>query len=69
MKTGDAGFITTTLENALEWGRSNSIWPFTFGLALPILGRTVNTRYMVTAINTTVIKAGMYPYSDMKGYF
>ena len=33
MKTGDAGFITTTLENVLEWGRSNSIWPFTFGLA------------------------------------
>lgn len=33
MKTGDAGVLTTTLEKALEWGRSNSLWPLTFGLA------------------------------------
>ncbi|MGP6219659.1 NADH-quinone oxidoreductase subunit B [Caldiplasma sukawensis] len=33
MKTGDAGFLTTTLEKAMEWSRSNSIWPLTFGLA------------------------------------
>ncbi len=33
MKTGDAGFVTTTLDKAMEWSRSNSIWPLTFGLA------------------------------------
>ena len=33
MKTGDTGILTTTMEKAMEWGRSNSIWPLTFGLA------------------------------------
>ena len=33
MKTGDTGTLTTTMEKAMEWGRSNSIWPLTFGLA------------------------------------
>ncbi len=33
MKTGDMGVKTTTLEKALEWGRSNSLWPLTMGLA------------------------------------
>ena len=33
MKTGETGILTTTLEKALEWGRSNSLWPLTFGLA------------------------------------
>ncbi len=33
MKTGDLGVKTTTLEKALEWGRSNSLWPLTMGLA------------------------------------
>ena len=33
MKTGDAGILTTTMEKAMEWGRSNSIWPLTLGLA------------------------------------
>ena len=33
MKTGDVGVITTTIEKALEWGRSNSLWPLTVVLA------------------------------------
>ncbi len=33
MKTGNTGILTTTMEKAMEWGRSNSIWPLTFGLA------------------------------------
>ncbi len=33
MKTGELGVKTTTLEKALEWGRSNSLWPLTMGLA------------------------------------
>jgi len=27
------GVLTTTLEKAINWGRKNSIWPMTFGLA------------------------------------
>ncbi|MCL4312349.1 MAG: NADH-quinone oxidoreductase subunit B [Candidatus Thermoplasmatota archaeon] len=33
MKTGELGIKTTTLEKALQWGRSNSLWPVTMGLA------------------------------------
>ncbi|MEM0139639.1 MAG: NADH-quinone oxidoreductase subunit B [Ferroplasma sp.] len=33
MKTGELGISTTTLDKALEWGRSNSLWPVTMGLA------------------------------------
>ncbi len=32
-KLPDEGFITTTLENAVNWGRKWSIFPLTFGLA------------------------------------
>ena len=29
----EEGVITTTLEQAINWGRQSSIWPMTFGLA------------------------------------
>jgi NADH-quinone oxidoreductase subunit B len=32
-KTGSFGFVTTTLEQAVNWGRKYSIWPLLFGLA------------------------------------
>jgi NADH-quinone oxidoreductase subunit B len=32
-KLPDEGFVTTTLENAVNWGRKWSIFPLTFGLA------------------------------------
>jgi NADH-quinone oxidoreductase subunit B len=32
-KTGSLGFVITTLEQAVNWGRKYSMWPLTFGLA------------------------------------
>ena len=32
-KLGNMGVVTTTLETAVNWGRSNSMWPMLFGLA------------------------------------
>ena len=32
-KSGSPGFVTTTLEQAVKWGRVRSMWPLTFGLA------------------------------------
>jgi NADH-quinone oxidoreductase subunit B len=32
-KAGNMGFVTTTLEDAINWSRTNSMWPMLFGLA------------------------------------
>jgi NADH-quinone oxidoreductase subunit B len=32
-KAGEMGVITTTLEQVVNWGRTNSMWPMLFGLA------------------------------------
>jgi NADH-quinone oxidoreductase subunit B len=32
-KLGNMGVITTTLETAINWGRTNAMWPMLFGLA------------------------------------
>lgn len=32
-KAADLGVVTTTLEKAVNWGRTNSMWPILFGLA------------------------------------
>ena len=32
-KLGDMGVVTTTLEKAVGWARSNALWPLMFGLA------------------------------------
>ena len=32
-KLGNMGVITTTLEQAVNWGRTNAMWPMLFGLA------------------------------------
>jgi NADH-quinone oxidoreductase subunit B len=31
--SGDGGFVTTSLEMAVNWARESSMWPMTFGLA------------------------------------
>jgi NADH-quinone oxidoreductase subunit B len=32
-KLGNMGVVTTTLERAINWGRTNAMWPMLFGLA------------------------------------
>ena len=32
-KAGDLGVNTTSLETAVNWGRTNAMWPMLFGLA------------------------------------
>src|SRR4030066_621296 len=32
-KLGNMGVVTTTLETAVNWGRTNAMWPMMFGLA------------------------------------
>jgi NADH-quinone oxidoreductase subunit B len=32
-KTGNMGAVTTTLEQAVNWARTNAMWPMLFGLA------------------------------------
>jgi len=32
-KAGNTGIVTTTLETAVNWSRTNSMWPLLFGLA------------------------------------
>ncbi len=32
-KLGNMGVVTTTLENVVNWGRTNAMWPMLFGLA------------------------------------
>ncbi len=32
-KLGDMGVVTTTLEQAVNWARTNAMWPMLFGLA------------------------------------
>ncbi len=32
-KAGNLGVVTTLLDSAVNWGRTNAMWPMTFGLA------------------------------------
>ena len=32
-KLGNMGVVTTTLENVVNWSRTNAMWPMLFGLA------------------------------------
>ena len=32
-KAGNLGIVTTSLESAINWGRTNAMWPMLFGLA------------------------------------
>ena len=33
IKTGEGGFMTTTVDQVINWAQAGSLWPVTFGLA------------------------------------
>jgi NADH-quinone oxidoreductase subunit B len=52
--------MTTTVEKALAWASSNSIWPFGFGLAccaMEMIGMITSARYDVARFGSEVVRA------------
>jgi NADH-quinone oxidoreductase subunit B len=52
--------MTTTVEKALNWASSNSIWPFGFGLAccaMEMIGMITSARYDVARFGSEVVRA------------
>ncbi len=56
----DSLVMTTTLERALNWGSTNSIWPFGFGLAccaMEMIGVISSPRYDIARFGSEVVRA------------
>jgi NADH-quinone oxidoreductase subunit B len=53
------GILTTTVEKAIAWARSSSIWPATFGLACCAIEmmHTVTPRYDIARFGAEVFRA------------
>ncbi len=52
--------MTTTVEKALNWASSNSLWPFGFGLAccaMEMIGMITSARYDVARFGSEVVRA------------
>ncbi len=52
------GFLLTTIESAVTWGRSNSLWPLTFGLACCAVEmmHTVGPRYDIARFGSEMFR-------------
>jgi len=58
-KSGDVGFVTTSLEKAINWARKGSLWPMTFGLACCAIEMiaAVSSRYDMDRYGAGVFRA------------
>jgi NADH-quinone oxidoreductase subunit B len=58
-KTGDVGFVTLKLEQAVNWARKGSLWPMTFGLACCAIEMiaAVSSRYDMDRYGAGVFRA------------
>src|SRR5216684_1591994 len=48
------GILTTTLGNAINWARKNSIWPMSFGLACCAISTGVFNNYALIPVNQVI---------------
>jgi len=52
--------MTTTVDKAMAWASSNSVWPFGFGLAccaMAMIGMITSARYDVARFGSEVVRA------------
>lgn len=54
----DKGFMTTTLDSAINWARTGSLWPVTFGLACCAIEmmHTASARYDLDRFGNSVFR-------------
>ena len=55
----EEGFVTTTLESAINWARQGSLWPMTFGLACCAIEMMsmVSARYDIARFGAEAFRA------------